>query len=227
MKPAAGSLRGNAVAGLRIGLLGGSFNPAHAGHRHISLLALKLLHLDELWWVVSPQNPLKSTDDMAPFEERLAQARATACDPRIRVTAIEARLNTRYTADTLHSLRSRFPHTRFVWIMGADNLAQIPRWERWTEIFQLVPIAVFDRATYSFRALAGKAARRYTRQRIAAKDAVALAGLRAPAWVYFHARRHPASASSIRARRAQNRALPPGDRLPIYSSRPLTPANPR
>ena len=208
MKPAAGSLRGNAVAGLRIGLLGGSFNPAHDGHRHISVLALKLLDLDELWWMVSPQNPLKSTDDMAPFEERLAQARETARDPRIRVTGIETRLNTRYTADTLHSLRTRFPHTRFVWLMGADNLAQIPHWERWTEIFQAVPIAVFDRATYSFRALAGKAARRYAKRRISTRDAAALADLTAPAWVYFHARRHPASASSIRARRALNRVLP-------------------
>jgi nicotinate-nucleotide adenylyltransferase len=208
LKPATGSLRGSAVAGLRVGLLGGSFNPAHAGHRHISLLALKLLHLDELWWLVSPQNPLKSTVDMAPFAERLAQARRTANHPRIRVTAIEARLKTRYTADTLHSLRMRFPHTRFVWIMGADNLAQIPRWERWTEIFQSVPIAVFDRATYSFRALAGKAARRFARQRIESRHAAGLADLAPPAWVYFHARRHPASATSIRARRAKMRSLP-------------------
>jgi nicotinate-nucleotide adenylyltransferase len=208
LKPATGSLRGNAVAGLRVGLLGGSFNPAHAGHRHISLLALKLLQLDELWWVVSPQNPLKSTADMAPFAKRLEQARRTANHPRIRVTAIEARLNTRYTADTLHALRKRFPHTRFVWIMGADNLAQIPHWERWTEIFGQVPIAVFDRATYSFRALAGKAARRFANRRIDTRHAVDLADLRPPAWVYFHARRHPASASSIRARYAEARSLP-------------------
>ena len=191
---------------MRIGLLGGSFNPAHEGHRHISLLALKYLHLDELWWLVSPQNPLKSTNDMAPFAERLASARAMARHPRIRVSDIESRLHTRYTADTLHALRSRFPHTRFVWIMGADNLAQIPRWERWTEIFNTVPIAVFDRATYSFRALAGKAAQRFARQRIESRNAAALADQKAPAWVYFHARRHPASASSIRARHAKSRA---------------------
>jgi nicotinate-nucleotide adenylyltransferase len=208
LKPATGSLRGNAVAGLRVGLLGGSFNPAHAGHRHISLLALKLLHLDELWWVVSPQNPLKSSADMAPFAERLEQARRTANHPQIRVTAIEARLNTRYTADTVHVLSKRFPHTRFVWIMGADNLAQIPHWERWTEIFAQVPIAVFDRATYSFRALAGKAARRFAKCRIEARHAVGLADLPPPAWVYFHARRHPASATSIRARHAKARSLP-------------------
>jgi nicotinate-nucleotide adenylyltransferase len=191
---------------MRIGLLGGSFNPAHEGHRHISLLALKYLHLDELWWLVSPQNPLKSTNDMAPFAERLASAHAMARHPRIRVSDIESRLHTRYTADTLHALRSRFPQTRFVWIMGADNLAQIPRWERWTEIFNTVPIAVFDRATYSFRALAGKAAQRFARQRIESRNAAALADQKAPAWVYFHARRHPASASSIRARHAKSRA---------------------
>jgi nicotinate-nucleotide adenylyltransferase len=191
---------------MRIGLLGGSFNPAHEGHRHISLLALKYLHLDELWWLVSPQNPLKPTNDMAPFAERLASAHAMARHPRIRVSDIESRLHTRYTADTLHALRSRFPQTRFVWIMGADNLAQIPRWERWTEIFNTVPIAVFDRATYSFRALAGKAAQRFARQRIESRNAAALADQKAPAWVYFHARRHPASASSIRARHAKSRA---------------------
>jgi nicotinate-nucleotide adenylyltransferase len=193
---------------MRIGLLGGSFNPAHEGHRHISLLALKYLHLDELWWLVSPQNPLKPTNDMAPFAERLASARAMARHPRIRVSDIESRLHTRYTADTLHALRSRFPHTRFVWIMGADNLAQIPRWERWTDIFNTVPIAVFDRATYSFRALAGKAAQRFARQRIESRNAAALADQKAPAWVYFHARRHPASASSIRARHAKSRTVP-------------------
>lgn len=205
LKPATGSLRGGAVAGLRVGLLGGSFNPAHAGHRHISLLALKLLHLDELWWMVSPQNPLKSSADMAPFAERLEQARRVANHPRIRVTGIEARLNTRYTADTLRSLRMRFPHTRFVWIMGADNLAQIPRWERWTEIFRAVPIAVFDRATYSFRALAGKAARRFAKRRIDTRNAMMLADVKAPAWVYFHVRRHPASATSIRALAARRK----------------------
>lgn len=193
---------------MRIGLLGGSFNPAHEGHRHISLLALKHLHLDELWWLVSPQNPLKPTNDMAPFAERLASARAMARHPRIRVSDIESRLHTRYTADTLHALRTRFPQTRFVWLMGADNLAQIPRWERWTEIFQSVPIAVFDRATYSYRALAGKAAQRFAKQRIEGRNAATLADHKAPAWVYFHARRHPASASSIRARHAKSRTVP-------------------
>jgi nicotinate-nucleotide adenylyltransferase len=193
---------------MRIGLLGGSFNPAHEGHRHISLLALKYLHLDELWWLVSPQNPLKPANDMAPFAERLTSAHAMARHPRIRISDIETRLHTRYTADTLHALRTRYPQTRFVWLMGADNLAQIPHWERWTEIFQSVPIAVFDRATYSYRALAGKAAQRFAKQRIEGRNAGTLADHKAPAWVYFHARRHPASASSIRARHAKSRTTP-------------------
>ncbi len=194
---------------MRIGLLGGSFNPAHGGHRHISLLALKHLHLDELWWLVSPQNPLKSSNDMAPLGERLASAPALARHPRIRVSDIETRLHTRYTAATLHALRTRYPQTRFVWLMGADNLAQIPHWERWTEIFRTVPIAVFDRATYSYRALAGKAAQRFAKQRIEGRNAATLADHKAPAWVYFHARRHPASASSIRARHAKSRSSTP------------------
>ncbi|MBO0712928.1 MAG: nicotinate-nicotinamide nucleotide adenylyltransferase, partial [Acetobacteraceae bacterium] len=118
----------------RIGLLGGSFNPAHGGHLHVSLLALRHLALDEIWWLVSPQNPLKPADGMAPFANRLEQARRVAAEhPRIRVTDLENRLGaSRYTADTLQALRRRFPRLRFVWLMGGDNLVQIPRWQRWT-----------------------------------------------------------------------------------------------
>jgi nicotinate-nucleotide adenylyltransferase len=203
MKAPAPPLSAPALAGLRVGLLGGSFNPAHAGHLHISLLALKYLQLDELWWMVSPQNPLKSKEDMAPFAERLASARAMARHPRILVTDVETRLHTRYTADTLLALRRRFPRTHFVWIMGADNLAQIPKWERWTEIFSSVPVAVFDRGTYVFPALAGKAARRYAAERVSAENAARLAKATPPAWAYFHIRRHPASATDIRAQFAK------------------------
>ena len=149
---------GLGAPGLRVGILGGSFNPAHDGHRHISLLALKHLGLDEVWWMVSTQNPLKPTDGMAPFAERMAGAEALARHPDIRVTDVEQRLGTRYTCETLRALKSCFPRMHFVWLMGADNLAQISEWQRWNEIFNLVPIAVFDRAPYSFNALAGKAA---------------------------------------------------------------------
>lgn len=184
---------------LRIGLLGGSFNPAHAGHRHVSLEALKRLGLDEVWWLVSPQNPLKPVAGMAPFRTRLAQAAALARHPRIRVTGIEARLGTRFTADTLESLARRFPAARFVWLMGADNLIQLPRWERWTTILRTVPVAILARSPYSQRAFAGKAARRFAEARLAARQAGILAEAEPPAWVFLHTRLHPASATSIRA----------------------------
>lgn len=181
-------------------MLGGSFNPAHEGHMHITAIALKRLDLDQVWWMVSPQNPLKSTDDMAPFAERMASARSLAAsNGRIVVTEIEARLNTRYTTDTLCALRATFPRTRFIWIMGADNLEQIPKWEKWTTIFQMVPIAVFDRATYSFKALASKAAHRFRRYRVPPRGASGAVMKRPPAWVYFHTPRHPASSTALRA----------------------------
>src|SRR5688572_22156185 len=149
----------------RIGLLGGSFNPAHDGHRDISLAALAYLGLDEVWWMVSPQNPLKPVKGMASFAERMAAAKAIADHPRIRVTDIEARLGTQFTADTLRKLVTRFPSCRFVWLMGADNLAQISSWRDWTRIFHLTPIAVFDRPTYTMKALTALAARRFQRAR--------------------------------------------------------------
>lgn len=152
--------------------------------------------------MVSPQNPLKSTDDMSPFEERLASAEALARHPNIRVTDIEQRLGTNFTAETLAHLKQCFPKTQFVWLMGADNLAQMSRWQRWTRIFNQVPIAVFDRAPYSFDALAGKAARAFFRFKRKRSDACYLADMAPPAWMFFHTRLHPGSATSIRARRA-------------------------
>ena len=182
-------------------MLGGSFNPAHEGHRHISLLALKWLGLDELWWLVSPQNPLKPTDGMAPLAERLRGARQMARHRRIKVTDIETRLGTRFTADTLDELRRRFPHYRFVWIVGADNLRQMARWNRWTRIFHTVPVAVFDRPTYAYRALASQAARRFARHRLKLRQARQLAERLPPAWCFIMAARHNASATALRARR--------------------------
>jgi nicotinate-nucleotide adenylyltransferase len=188
----------------RIGLLGGSFNPAHGGHLHIARLALQRLDLDEVWWLVAPQNPLKPSDDMAPFAERFARAEAVAAaDRRIRVSDIESRLGTIYTADTLVRLRRRFPRVRFVWLMGGDNLAQLPRWQRWTEIFATMPVAVFDRPTYSRRALAGLAAHRYARARVPHRQIRRLAEMPPPAWVYFHTRLDARSATQIRTERRQ------------------------
>lgn len=182
----------------RIGLLGGSFNPAHDGHRYISVEALKRLGLDEVWWMVSPQNPLKSTQGMAALDDRLARAHAVARHPRIRVTAIETVLGTRYTADTLAALARRFPAARFVWLMGADNLVQMPRWSRWTQIFHTVAIAVFARGSYDSNALSGLAAQRFQGARLPASAAGRLADSTLPAWVFLRIRHHPGEATALR-----------------------------
>ncbi|MGF1639402.1 MAG: nicotinate-nucleotide adenylyltransferase [Rhodospirillales bacterium] len=188
------------MAARRIGLLGGSFDPAHAGHRYISLAALGRLRLDEVWWLVSPQNPLKTATASA-LEDRLETARRVAAHPSIRVTDIERTLGTVYTVDTLRALVRRCPAVRFVWLIGADNLVQIPRWRRWRKIFTSVPIAVFARPPYSFKALTGRAARRFASARIAEARSAALAEMRPPAWVFLHTRPHPESATRIRAAR--------------------------
>jgi nicotinate-nucleotide adenylyltransferase len=190
----------------RIGILGGSFNPAHRGHLDISLAAIHRLGLDQVWWLVSPQNPLKPQAGMAPFAERLAQARATARDGRIKVTDLEARLGTRYTAETLRLILRRFPAHRFVWLMGADNLAQISEWRDWQQIFHLLPIAVFARPSYSLSALAAKAARRFVRYRLREGAGRTLATAVPPAWLFVHARLNPISASEIRKRRSKTRS---------------------
>jgi nicotinate-nucleotide adenylyltransferase len=192
-------------------LLGGSFNPAHDGHRDISLAALTSLGLDEVWWLVAPQNPLKSTDGMAPLRERLLQARRKAAHPRIRVTDIEIRLGTRYTADTLAKLVERYRSCQFVWLMGADNLVQFDRWKDWTQIFHLLPIAVFDRPTYTYSALAAKAARRFARQRKRESASHLLALASTPAWMFVHHRLNPISATAIRA--AASKAKARGSKL--------------
>ena len=187
----------------RIGLLGGSFNPAHEGHRQISLMALKRLKLNEVWWMVSPQNPLKRAKDMAPLEERLNFASALANHPRIRVTDIERNLGTRYTVDTIGALRLRFSGARFVWLMGADNLVQICRWRNWKTIFESVAIAVFTRPPYSITALSSQAARYYAACRLPEAHASALVSARPPAWIFLHGRPHPESATRIRTRTAR------------------------
>jgi nicotinate-nucleotide adenylyltransferase len=191
---------------LRIGLLGGSFNPAHSGHLHISRLALQRLGLDYVWWLVSPQNPLKQEAGMAPLPERLRSAIAVARGhPRIRVSIIEARLGTRYTVDTLEALRRHFPATRFVWLMGADNLAQMPRWRRWSRIFHLAAIAVFARGSYVMKALAGPAAKRFRRFRVNPRAARRLAAKPTPAWAFLPTPLDPVSATAIRAERAKGK----------------------
>jgi nicotinate-nucleotide adenylyltransferase len=159
------------------------------------------LALDEIWWLVSPQNPLKPVRGMAPFAERLEAARRVADHPRIKLTDLEARLGSRFTAHTLTALRTRFPRTRFVWLMGADNLRQIPQWESWTRIFALAPIAVFARPAYSLGALRGLAAQRFARRRVGPSRARRLAEMTPPAWVFFATRLDPLSGTALRERR--------------------------
>ena len=150
----------------QIGLLGGSFNPAHGGHRRISLFAKQALGLDEVWWLVSPGNPLKPDAGMAPLAKRFASARLQARRAPIRVSAIERELGTRYTVDTLRKLIRRWPRQRFIWLMGSDNLAQFARWKNWRGIARIMPIAVIARPGYDGAALASPAMawlRRYRR----------------------------------------------------------------
>jgi nicotinate-nucleotide adenylyltransferase len=185
-----------------IGLLGGSFNPAHAGHLHISSEAQKKLGLKKIWWMVSPQNPLKSERGMAPFAERFLGAKNIAvAHSFIRISDIEQRMRTRYTIDTLRKLKRRFPRTQFVWLMGADNLATIHRWQEWEKIFALVPILVLDRSPFSHSALRKKAAIRFAGSRVLPRKLLAVAVKGLPAWGYTHMRRHPESSTRIRAAR--------------------------
>ena len=171
--------------GMRIGLLGGSFNPPHAAHRAISLFAMKRLQLDRVWWLVSPGNPLKHARGPHDTAVRAAAARAVAQDPRIDVSCLEAVIGTRYTVDTISYLRRRCAGARFVWIMGADNLAQFHRWENWQRIAAEVPIAVIDRPPQSFRALAAPAAQALADYRIPESKARTLAASAPPAWVFL------------------------------------------
>jgi nicotinate-nucleotide adenylyltransferase len=192
---------------MRIGLLGGSFNPAHAGHLHVARTALARLGLDQVWLLVSPGNPLKPARGMAPLAVRLASARAIADGRRILATDIERRLGTRYTRDTLRALHRRFPRAVFVWLMGADNLAQFPRWRGWAAIARETQIAVLPRPTYTRGALSARAARRLRRWRIPAHRASALALLPAPRWVFLPVRQTAQSATALR----RAKKFPPGD----------------
>ena len=183
---------------IRIGLLGGSFNPAHAGHRHIARLARRRLRLDQVWLLVSPGNPLKPAVGMAPFSQRIAGARRIADGRRTIATALEVAWGTRFTIDTLRKLRRRFPRAKFVWLMGADILTQLPRWLHWRALLRLVPVAVLPRPGYTSRALAGQAAR-WMRHARRPEHAASLLPGTAPGWVLLMAPQVAVSASAIRA----------------------------
>jgi nicotinate-nucleotide adenylyltransferase len=180
------------------GLLGGSFNPAHGGHRDISRFTIEALALDELWWLVSPGNPLKPKKGMAPLSARLASAQKMARGTRIKATAIEREIDTRYTIDTLTKLVRHYPKRRFIWIMGADNMAEFARWRRWREIAKLMPIAVIARPGYNDNAVAGSAMawfRRFVRRTDQRKHWTMWS---TPALVFLRFRPDPRSATAIR-----------------------------
>lgn len=181
-----------------IGLMGGSFNPAHKGHRAISLSAMDSLGLDAYWWMVSPGNPLKPQSDMAPLPARMASAKAQAKRSPIKVTAIEQALGTVYTAETLKKLVARYPKTQFIWIMGADNLLQFHHWRRWRDIARLMPIAVIARPSYNPQVVAGPAMawfRRFVRR---SDQRHHWTKWSTPALVFLRSRPDPHSATALR-----------------------------
>lgn len=184
--------------GMTVGLFGGSFNPPHPGHLLVAEIALKRLGLDQLWWMVTPGNPLKSRSILLPLGERIALSENLARDPRIKVTAFEERLQTSFTASTLAHVVAANPGIRFVWIMGADSLQTFHRWQKWRDIADTVPIAVIDRpgATLSF--LSSPAARALSFARVDENAARALARRKAPAWTFIHGPRSPLSSTAIR-----------------------------
>ncbi|MEP1355516.1 MAG: nicotinate-nucleotide adenylyltransferase [Tateyamaria sp.] len=184
--------------GQTIGLLGGSFDPAHEGHVHITREAMKRFGLSHAWWLVSPGNPLK-TRGPAPLELRMARARAVMQDPRVTVTDIEARLGTRYTAQTLEALRACYPGVRFVWLMGADNLAQLHHWQDWEWIMESVPVGVLARPGDRISARMSRAARVYAKYRISGRASQILGRADAPAWCFVNVPMSAQSSSAIRA----------------------------
>ena len=184
----------------KIGLLGGSFNPAHEGHLHISLEALRILSLDEIWWLVSPQNPLKAKDEMATFEERLASAKLITNNykNKIKISDFEKQNNTNRTYDTIAALHNLELKNKFIWLMGADNLIIFDKWYNWQEIFSLIPIAVFDRDDNKEKALNSKAANTFKNNLLEKGKESHLIKTPSPAWCFLDIKKHSASSTNIR-----------------------------
>jgi len=181
---------------LRIGLLGGSFNPPHAGHRHISIAILKQLQLDQLWWLVSPKNPLKSATNLLPLAKRLALSKKLTRHPFIRVIDLEKYLPTNYTVDTVQFLQKHYPHYQFFWIMGADNLVSFHRWKHWKTLFYLLPLIVYDRNNDRYRALASKAAQCFKKFQKPYRQLQHFPSL--PVWSFMTGRLHTLSSTALR-----------------------------
>lgn len=194
--------------GMKVGLFGGSFNPAHDGHAHVAETAMRRLDLDRVVWLVSPQNPLKSNHETAPLADRMASARASAATvgPAMIVSDFETRAGVQWTVDTLRLLKARYPGVQFVWLMGSDNLASFHRWRGWTDIMHLMPVAVIARPGSQLDSRTAPAASRYARFRIPAARAGLLPSLQAPAWTCLTAPLNPRSSSAIRAAAARGAA---------------------
>ncbi|HEY6632896.1 MAG TPA: nicotinate-nucleotide adenylyltransferase [Rhizobiaceae bacterium] len=187
--------------GMQVGLFGGSFNPPHGGHALVAEIALKRLALDQLWWIVTPGNPLKAGNELAPLGDRLKLSEQVARNPRIKVTAFEAAHRLRYTADTLALVRARNPGVNFVWVMGADSLRDFHRWQRWQRIALTFPIAVIDRPGSTLSLLSSMMAKTFDYARVDEIEAPRLARMKAPAWTFIHGPRSRLSSTAIRAAR--------------------------
>lgn len=185
---------------MKVGLYGGSFNPAHEGHAHVAETARRRLGLDRVIWLVAPQNPLKSSAETQPLAERLAGVRAFARDRGMIVSDVESRLGTRYTLDTVLALKARFPGVRFVWIMGADSLASFHRWRGWTQIMRTLPVAVVSRPWISLKSRSSPAARRFAEARLPFQRARTLPGQAPPAWVFLYGPLNFQSSTALRER---------------------------
>ena len=184
--------------GMLVGLFGGSFNPPHEGHKLVAEIAIRRLGLDQLWWMVTPGNPLKSRRILAPLSERIALSEAMSDDPKIRVTAFEKSLGLNYTAQVLARVKARNPGVRFIWIMGADNLRDFHHWQNWKRIAQTFPIAVIDRPGATLAFLSSVMAKTFDHARIDEHDSLSLGRLAAPAWTFIHGPRSLLSSTAIR-----------------------------
>lgn len=186
------------LPGQRIGVMGGTFNPPHDGHRIAAEAAVKRLGLDQLWWLITPGNPLKSPDGLSGLESRMKLVEVFAHGPSMKITGFERELGTRYTAGTLSFLRHRLPAVRFIWVMGADNLASFHRWQHWRDIAQTMPIAVVDRPGWRHAALASPAAQWLKRYRLPESEAASLADHQPPAWMLLTIRLSGLSSTALR-----------------------------
>jgi nicotinate-nucleotide adenylyltransferase len=193
--------------GMTIGLYGGSFNPPHDGHRHVALTGLKRLELDKIWCLVTPGNPLKNNSSLPSLEERLEQTASMMDHPSIAITGLEQQLGSSYSAKTILWLTRKYPQNRFVWLMGADNLANFHHWRQWKHIFATLPIAIIDRPGYSLSPLSSKAAQVYQRWRLPEKEAKGLSANRSPSWVFLHGPRSHLSSTLLRETRRKGEGI--------------------